>query len=758
MILGCIFVVVVSSVCTIFAQTVFVPGSRDCLSKMSLKFEDLHISMSMSRVLSDYPAHCLPEKLNKRTGKAKKSLFEQIDLCLYDPEARMVSFHTSSDRILAWIKALDIFYYDNVGKSESMNVRWIDDPPNWTEANSSSNTIVIELSSSDKELANPLMYKLTFFVSTGTVQVQGNQKDLFVSDHFPVLIKLVNMVNNSGQSIFLKTQKEVETINVDEEQTYVKYLDDCGFDNESSKTCSDEEQTLGKCVDDCASDKEVITPNETQGSCIALNTPDTVHPKQVPGIISVSPIPNVVHSSNQELEQKFDKCISRMEGSFIHAIKELSKTQSEIFERAMSSIREEISSSVIKQLRPVLKDNFKSLKGDIQAEIMTLKDSELDLQSNDKVKLQKQIEEMKNKHGTELLSLRETYHQRMDSTFEKHRNQIESVKERHETETKLIQEKHRNEMDSINEQHESEVSKLRHKLEEYETEIVSLKLHSSRCSDLNDSSPEVQIVGSSGHENRGRNSSSRGHTSISNVKISNNLNNSSENGNRDLNKPLVLIVGTSNISKIREDKLSNEIFVTKRVAYTIPETLDTIKRYQCDQSPKAVVFHSFTNDVKNRSPAECVDLFNGVLEETQSRWPESKIIISLETARADSVTYNTSAKLLNAMIEQKFLGSANIYICDNSNFSSNGEPIRQFLDSDLCHLSVKGTSKLAANMKNTIHSCLGIESKQGFRARKPGIGGFNNNTNFPFSFIPPGYFFNQRGNGRSRRGHRGQRF
>ena len=109
---------------------------------------------------------------------------------------------------------------------------------------------------------------------------------------------------------FLKTQKEVETINVDEEQTYVKCLDDCGFDNESSKTCSDEEQTLGKCVDDCASDKEVITPpppNETQGSCITLNIPDTVHPKQVPGIISVSPIPSVVHSSNQELEQKFDK-------------------------------------------------------------------------------------------------------------------------------------------------------------------------------------------------------------------------------------------------------------------------------------------------------------------------------------------------------------------------------------------------------------------------------------------------------------------
>ena len=168
--------VVVSSVCTIFAQTVFVPGSRDYLSKTSLKFEDLHISMSMSRVLLDYPAHCLPEKLNKRIGKAKKYLFEQIDLGLYDPEARMVSFHTSSGRILAWIKALDIFYYDNVGKSVSVNMRWIDDPPNWTEANSSSNTIVIELSSSDKKLTNPLMYKLTFLFLQALCKCRGIKK------------------------------------------------------------------------------------------------------------------------------------------------------------------------------------------------------------------------------------------------------------------------------------------------------------------------------------------------------------------------------------------------------------------------------------------------------------------------------------------------------------------------------------------------------------------------------------------------------
>ena len=114
-------------------------------------------------------------------------------------------------------------------------------------------------------------------------------------------------------------------------------------------------------------------------------------------------------------------------------------------------------------------------------------------------------------------------------------------------------------------------------------------------------------------------------------------------------------------------------------------------------------------------------------------------------------------KLLNALTEEKFLGSVDMYLCDNSNFFFNGEPIRNFLDNDLYHLSDKGASRLAANMKYVIHTALGIENKQS--KRQPGMLGFNNPNalNLPFSYIPPGYFFNRRGNGRGR-GGRGRRF
>ena len=148
------------------------------------------------------------------------------------------------------------------------------------------------------------------------------------------------------------------------------------------------------------------------------------------------------------------------------------------------------------------------------------------------------------------------------------------------------------------------------------------------------------------------------------------------------------------------------------------------------------------------------------MKETRDRWTNTKIVISLETTRADSISYNTKVKLLNALIEENFLGTVDIYLCDSSDFFFNGEPIRNFLDNDLYHLSDKGASRLAANMKYVIHTALWIENKQSNnRTRQPGMHGFHNPNalHFHFSYIPPSYFFNRRGNCRDR-GGRGRGF
>ena len=148
----------------------------------------------------------------------------------------MAAFHTHADRIIPWIKALAIFNYVNIGQMDSMIVRWVDARDQWTDASNISNSIVIELCSADKELANTFGYKLTFFISTGTVQVQGNEKDQFTNEHFSVLKRLVSMVVDKvpqsvrARSIYKQTSKDLESELSDSEP----------LDRSSPKDCDDE--------------------------------------------------------------------------------------------------------------------------------------------------------------------------------------------------------------------------------------------------------------------------------------------------------------------------------------------------------------------------------------------------------------------------------------------------------------------------------------------------------------------------------------
>lgn len=83
-------------------------ASRVFVLNMAVAFEDMYVQFSMEKILADYPTHCLPNRLNKRTGKARKCLFDELDINLYDTEAKMVAFHTSVERIHYWIKALEL--------------------------------------------------------------------------------------------------------------------------------------------------------------------------------------------------------------------------------------------------------------------------------------------------------------------------------------------------------------------------------------------------------------------------------------------------------------------------------------------------------------------------------------------------------------------------------------------------------------------------------------------------------------------------
>jgi hypothetical protein len=58
-----------------------------------------NIDLTWDNILKVYPESVIPSKLKKRTGKAQKALFEEIDNNLYEKEARMITFHTHVNRI-----------------------------------------------------------------------------------------------------------------------------------------------------------------------------------------------------------------------------------------------------------------------------------------------------------------------------------------------------------------------------------------------------------------------------------------------------------------------------------------------------------------------------------------------------------------------------------------------------------------------------------------------------------------------------------
>ena len=273
-------------------------------------YDSVVVNYELSSIRSEYdPDTFLPKKLKPRGGKAKNSLFEEIDENLYEPEARMIAFHTKLERILPWIKTLDIFY-EFLGESDKYNVTWYDEPPEWVQSDTStSKCVVIELLSKASDKQNSLLYKVKFFVTTGTLQEQGNEKDLFSKYHFKVLKNILSRVLDTA--------------------------DGC--------TTSASEETI---------------PKE-----IVLDDPQV--------LMNKSPIYELDNSNkSNRAEADFSTVISKLEDTFVQAVKSLSQSQSDIIKSSVKEVEEKLGASLSKLARSDKdKDerNVESLKEKIRA-------------------------------------------------------------------------------------------------------------------------------------------------------------------------------------------------------------------------------------------------------------------------------------------------------------------------------------------------------------------------------------------------------
>jgi hypothetical protein len=67
-------------------------------------------------------------KLFSTRGYLKTYLTRLISVSNYESGARMVAFRTFHERIVPWIKILNLYYYELMGKQNDKMVSWVDNP------------------------------------------------------------------------------------------------------------------------------------------------------------------------------------------------------------------------------------------------------------------------------------------------------------------------------------------------------------------------------------------------------------------------------------------------------------------------------------------------------------------------------------------------------------------------------------------------------------------------------------------------------
>jgi len=180
---------------------------------------------------------------------------------------------------------------------------------------------------------------------------------------------------------------------------------------------------------------------------------------------------------------------------------------------------------------------------------------------------------------------------------------------------------------------------------------------------------------------------------------------SSKNTNT-VTKPKVLLLGTSNTKGINEDKLSSSVETQKIEAFTLDQARNHITT--SDLNPNVVVLHILTNDLKTKSPQECVQKMQELVELISQKWEYISCIISLTTPRQDSLKNHTNGQIINAMLKQVYDSNKDVLLVDHNNMLRDGNPDPELLREDKYHLSNNGISQLSANLKHAIHSVLNI--------------------------------------------------
>lgn len=608
--------------------------------------------------MTDYPKECIPNKLVKPSGKARDLSYESIDDRVYEHGAHMIAFKVPIGKMRAWIKALSIEIFDNLGNQSEYNVRWYDEPQDWTEKATGKRSICIDVS---KASDTSLMYKVTFFITTGILQVQGNCKNHFIDKIFPKLKNLVAEIMEYNKDI-IENKNEGDNLEHDS-QTMVKELVEIeeGHDDELSSN------------NDIEQDAEVIKLCEATE--IKDNNNNHTQIKKVSQngrVVPVGKSENNLATLNSAVatfskEDKFLETMTKIESHFTEAIDKIFEQQNKNVEKLQEVFNQQLKSS---------NDKFNEVLNRYEKATTSLTNVE-----KENTMLKAEIKNLQYSSNLEKEVLKSENQVKCSQLKQKHEMQSQTLTQLH-NETERKTEEITNKMSQIDAL-QVECSNLKKTIQLKDEEILSLKIHNSR-----DDTSEFQEV-------------THGHSSTQ------------RRINPDRERPPhVTLIGTSNFNHIDPSKLSSQYSANKITAYTLQETESQIRNLET--IPNVIVLHSLTNDLKTKSPQECVNKMGELVQTIQDLYNNTKIVISLPTPRSDNKSLNNNASIISAMLKDKFQDETNtVSLCDNSNLAYKGEPIEKYFDNrDGVHLNQNGVSLLAANIRDSIDRVLNLPSRR----------------------------------------------
>lgn len=268
---------------------------------MSINFENPEIQsiLQNNAIEQHYSLDCMPTKLvDPSTDKANRCLYEKLDPSNYESGARMVAFRTFHERIVPWIKILNLYYYELMGKQNDKMVSWVDNPQTISPGQKLQ-SIIIDVKNANDER----QYKITFFVKSGLIQAQGNHYHEFATKDFPALLSIMHHL--SGPLPVIGSQPTTVSPSYEPQS---RGNSETGVEVQTSV---ESEQT---CLKLPPNKEHNVILDSTQVNIQKVNPQDNTHVKKISDKIS----DEVQCDMNNNLVNRSD--IDRLEDAFVNAL------------------------------------------------------------------------------------------------------------------------------------------------------------------------------------------------------------------------------------------------------------------------------------------------------------------------------------------------------------------------------------------------------------------------------------------------------